>query len=127
MKERILRLHMAENIHIHGDAIELIRASLGPSASTDVIGRAADEIAGTLTSIEHALDIGDTVQLRRALRHLGSVGEQIGLLQLARVADDALTTAERSDAVALHAVIGRLMRLGDASLDAVIQTAGMEG
>ncbi|MCB1367815.1 MAG: hypothetical protein KDK00_08640 [Rhodobacteraceae bacterium] len=125
--ERVVRLHMAENIYIHRDAIELIRANLGPAASNEVIGRAAGDIADTLITVEHALCLGDTGQLRRALRHLRSVGEQLGLLQLARVADDALAMAERGNAVALHAIVGRLMRLGDASLDAVIRSAGMDG
>ena len=85
--ERVVRLHMAENIYIHRDAIELIRANLGPAASNEVIGRAAGDIADTLITVEHALCLGDTGQLRRALRHLRSVGEQLGLLQLARDPD----------------------------------------
>lgn len=127
MMERVVRLHMAENICIHVDAIEVIRANLGPTASGDVIGRAANEIASTLATLENALVLEDTGRLRRALRHLGSVGEQLGLLQFARVADDALKSADCGNTVALHAIVGRLMRLGDASLDAVIQTVGMDG
>lgn len=123
----VTRLQIAENVRIQVDALSILQDSLGPVGSQDVIERAVVEVAERMSTIEQSLMIGDAQSLRRAARSLASIGAQLGLILLAKVADDAIYCSECQDDIALHAVISRLIRVGDASLAAAIEGAAIPG
>jgi len=127
MKTEISRLRIAESVCIQTDALNVFQDALGDDGSHDVIERAVVEVAERMGAVEQALLLGDLDGLKVSAENLGAMGEQLGFLLLARVAQDALACAERSDLNALHAVTERLIRVGDASLAAAIEGATLPG
>ncbi len=119
----VSRLRIAENVRIQFEALNILQSSLGEEGSQDVIERAVVEVAERMGAVEQSLLLGDYDKLCRSARSLGSIGEQLGFLLLAKVAQDAMICAERHDLNALHAVTERLIRVGDASLAAAIDGA----
>jgi len=127
MDRDVSRLLVAENVRIQGEALNLLQRNLGTDGSQNVIERAVVEVAERMGAVEQALLDSDFDMLRKSARSLGSIGEQLGLLLMTKVAQDAVICAERQDMCALHAVVERLMRVGDASLAAVIDGASLPG
>jgi hypothetical protein len=123
----VSRLRIAENVRIEVDALTLLQDSLGYDGSQDVIERAVVEVAERMGAVEQALMLGDLDGLRRSARMLASIGEQLGLQALADVAQAAIDCAIVGNMNALHAVTGRLIRIGDASLAAAIEGATLPG
>lgn len=119
----VARLEIAENVCIQTEALTLLRDCLGFDGSQDVIEKAVIEVAERLSAVEKSLLLGDIQNLKRAARSLGSIGEQLGFLLMAKVAQDAINCADQQNSNALHAVTERLMRVGDASLTAAIDGA----
>ena len=118
MDRDVSRLLVAENVRIQGEALNLLQRNLGTDGSQNVIERAVVEVAERMGAVEQALLDSDFDMLRKSARSLGSIGEQLGLLLMTKVAQDMC---------ALHAVVERLMRVGDASLAAVIYGASLPG
>jgi hypothetical protein len=58
-------------------------------------------------------------ELRKSVKSLIAIAEQIGMCKLARVAGDVGTAVDQADMVAVAATLSRLMRVGEASLTAV--------
>jgi hypothetical protein len=127
MKNYVSRLRIAENVNIHVEALNILQDSLGYTGSQDVIERAVVEVAERMGGVEQALMLGDLEGLRRSARSLGVIGEQLGFLLLSRVAQDVINCSEKPNSPALHAVTERLVRVGDASLAAAIDTASLPG
>jgi hypothetical protein len=127
MTSDVSRLRVVEKVCIHGEALHVLQSGLGHDGCAEVIERAVVAVAEHLGTIEQALHLGDTTGLQKSARALASIGEQLGFLALARVSGDAINCADRQDRTALHAVIGRLMRVGDASLAEVIEAAALPG
>lgn len=121
----VSRLQIAENVCIQVEALNLLQDGLGRDGSQDAIERAVVEVVERMGSVEQSLLLGDLDRLRRAARSLGSIGEQLGFLLLAKVAENAIECADRQDMNALHAVIERLVRVGDASLAAATERAAL--
>jgi hypothetical protein len=116
----VSHLRIAEDIRIEAEAFHLLQASLGRDASESVVERVVVEIAEKLGEAERAYAIADHDALTRTARALGAISEQLGFRLLAQVAQDLRHCAARRDGVALASVLGRLMRVGDASLAAAI-------
>lgn len=121
----VSRLHIAENVCIQVEALNILQDGLGRDGSQNVIERAVVEVVERMGSVEQSLLLGDLDRLRRAARSLGSIGEQLGFLLLAKVAQDAIDCADRRDMNALSAIAERLIRVGDASLAAAIERAAL--
>ncbi|NOX40434.1 MAG: hypothetical protein GXP05_07940 [Alphaproteobacteria bacterium] len=119
----VSRLRIAEDVCIQPEALTILQSSLDDDGSHDVIERAVIEVAERMGMVEQALMLGDLDKLRKSARGLGAIGEQLGFLLLARVAEDVIICAERNDVSALHSVTERLIRIGDASLAAAIDGA----
>ncbi len=116
----VSRLRIAEDVCIQPEALTILQSSLDDDGSHDVIERAVIEVAERMGMVEQALMLGDLDKLRECVHGLGEIGDQLGFLLLARVAQDAIICADRGDMNALHAVTERLIRIGDASLAAAI-------
>lgn len=127
MEKQISRLRIAEQVEISKEALALLHSSLGAGPSQQVIERATVEVAERLYRIETALVLGDFDKLRKNLRGLRSIGEQLGFNLLSVVAGDATRCINAEDMIALAAVIGRLIRVGDASLAAAIDNDCLRG
>ena len=121
----VSHLKISEKISLHAESFRLLQNSLGDVASQDVIERAIVEVAERIGSIEQSLLLSDLEHLRKTARGLAAISQQLGLLALARVAQDAVSCIDKPDINALHAVTHRLVRVGDASLAAAIDGAAL--
>jgi hypothetical protein len=119
----VSRLRIAENVYIQPEALTIFQSGFGDDGAHDLVERAVIDVAERMGLVEQALVQGDLDQLRDSAHGLGKIGEQLGFLLLARVADDVIICAERGDISAIHSVTERLIRVGDASLAAAIDGA----
>ena len=92
---------------------------LGESAAEDVVCRAIEELAIRLTHCERLWRDGNLPGLRKSARSLIAIAEQVGMMSLARVANDVTQSIDIDDRAALGATLFRLIRIGERSLTAV--------
>lgn len=117
--ENVVVLAHDEAVHMDGRAISALTAQLGEAGAEGVMNRAMEEMANRLSLIERCHYKGETEALWKASKGLIGIAEQIGLEGLANAARAVADCAKGEDSVALAAVLGRLIRLGDRSLTAV--------
>lgn len=122
---QIMALAVSEPVRVDSRRVGDIVTELGETAAQNVIGLALEQLAGALTAADGAVRAGDLPQIARQSDLLARLAWQIGLLSLAGVAMDLGGCAERCDAVALHAVHARLMRVGNRSLTAIWDRSGL--
>ena len=92
---------------------------LGAIGAEEVVQRAMEELSLRLHEAEGIYRDGDLNKLRKGLRTLTAIAEQIGMQKLARVATDVIECIDRGDATSLAATFSRLTRLGETSLTAL--------
>ncbi len=101
------------------DRLGHLYAQLGERGAEDVVCRAIEELAARLGYADQQYRNGDQVGLRKNARSLVAISDQVGMHLLARVARDVTACIDTGDAVALGAVLARLVRVGERSLFAV--------
>ncbi|MEM1375482.1 MAG: hypothetical protein AAGF78_13980 [Pseudomonadota bacterium] len=117
--ENVIVLAHDEVVRMDGRAVAALKGQLGEAGAEGVINRAMEELANRLSLIERCYFQGETEALWKATKGLIGIAEQIGLETLANAARALADCAKGDDAVALSAVLNRLIRLGDRSLTAV--------
>jgi len=117
--EMVTRIEPREVVHVDHDRLGTLYAQLGDVGADDVVCRAMEELAVRLGQCEALYRNGDFPDLRKQVRSLIAISEQVGMLALARVARDVTTSIDQGDRVALAATLSRLMRTGESSLTAV--------
>ncbi|MEL6607889.1 MAG: hypothetical protein AAFO93_03165 [Pseudomonadota bacterium] len=112
---------LAHDEHIQMDpaALSALHAQLGEAGAEGVMSRTMEELANRLSLVERCYYQGNMDALWKAAKGMIGTAEHVGLLSLAQVASDVADAARGDDTVALAAVLGRLIRLGDRSLTAV--------
>lgn len=118
MKE-VTYLAPVERPTMNRDQIETLCDDLGPHAAEDVVCRAMEELAQRLCHIQDLAVKGPRGDMHKALRAMGAIAEQIGMLGLSKVARDVINCIELGDAVAEAATLARLARTGERSLTAM--------
>ncbi|MEO0664400.1 MAG: hypothetical protein AAFR53_02755 [Pseudomonadota bacterium] len=108
-----------EGVVIDATAFRMLRNQLGEAGANTVVSRAMEEIASRLSLIERSYYEDDRDALWRAAESLSSSAEQVGAVSLTAASEAIAECARVPDPVALAAVVGRLLRLGDRSLSAV--------
>ena len=89
------------------------------AGAEDVVCRALEELALRLSHCEGLFRAGQWPELRKNVRSLIAIGEQVGMTALAQVAGDVTICIDRPDPTALAATLSRLLRIGERSLTAV--------
>ncbi|MEM1234204.1 MAG: hypothetical protein AAGH70_08755 [Pseudomonadota bacterium] len=117
--ENVIVLAHDEVVRMDGRAVAALQGQLGEAGAEGVVNRAMEEMANRLSLIERCYFQGETDALWKATKGLIGIAEQIGLETLAGAARALADCAKGDDAVALSAVLNRLIRLGDRSLTAV--------
>lgn len=120
-----LLLPHREQPAIDRDRLRRIYADLGPHAADRVIGRAMEDLAIRLARAERARRDGDTRRLVREAKGTAAVAEQLGMVQVARIARDLAAVAGTPDATAIAAVAARLDRMGELCLAAIWEAEGL--
>ncbi|MEO0391199.1 MAG: hypothetical protein AAF218_09705 [Pseudomonadota bacterium] len=115
----ITQLQHCEAVQVDHDRLGELYLQLGEHSAEDVVCRAMEEVSMRMTHCERYYRKGDMTNLRKSVRSMIAIGEQIGMLAVARVAQDVVVCIDRADPIALGATLARLMRAGEGSLSAV--------
>lgn len=110
---------MMEQVRVDADKLGQLYAQLGDRGAEDVVCRAMEELAARLGHADQHYRSADHAALRKNARSLAAIADQVGMHLLARVAQDVIGCVDSGDAVALGAVLARLVRVGERSLFAV--------
>ena len=121
MSNKVESLDLAVKPCIQMDALALLCSTMGRSGGQQVIERAAYEISDRLWMIEQAREERDYAQLRRLASSLVAISKQIGLIEVAMVAEHLADCARQEKSVPLDAVAARLQRAGERSLRIAVE------
>ncbi len=98
---------------------------LGATGAEDVVCRAVEELSLRMAEVHRLHQACDFVDLRKTVRSLVGIADQVGLWVLARSAMNVVDCIDQGDPVALAATLDRLFRIGERSLAAVWDLQGL--
>nr|WP_306151641.1 hypothetical protein [Roseovarius sp. MMSF_3281] len=123
--KQVTMLTQDEVVRLDPDRLEDLYDQLGERGAESVVCRALEELAARLSHTERCYRERRTEDMRKSARSLIAIAEQIGMWMLANVARDVTQCIDASDAVALGAVLARLLRIGERSLSEVWELQDM--
>ena len=106
-----------EQVHIDRARLACLGRSMGRDAATRVVEHALEDVAERICAVRLAWRSGEFARMVKAARTLIAVAEQIGMASVAEVSRDVISAFDARDEAALAAIVARLVRVGDASLD----------
>jgi hypothetical protein len=116
MTATIMEFRPKDRIYQDVEPIALIYRSMGTAAAEEVVARALGELALTMSGLADQVRGNNTLDIGRQLRRLGRMSEQLGLVSLGTVANDARNCIDSGDVMAFAAVWARLIRVAESSL-----------
>lgn len=122
----LAELRHDEGVCLNPDPLIAIYSELGEAGAERLIGRALEEVATRVDEIRFCAERGRTHQLLRSGRLLARVAEQIGMATFAKVARDLVAATERAEPVAQAAILARLLRIAERSLNAIWDIQGAD-
>lgn len=114
--DKIIALRPVEQVQQNAEPIASIYRDLGTASAEQVVTRALTELGLTMAALNAQVRARDLDTLARGLRKLQSIAENLGMISLARVAQDLRICLCRSDATAFAAVWARLIRIAEQAL-----------
>ena len=117
--EHYTLLKQTEHVRLDQDRLGELYVQLGESGAEDVVCRAMEELAIRLAHTERLYRQNHTDDMRKSVRSMIAIADQIGMKSLASVARDVTHCIDCGDKTALAAVLARLLRIGEGSLTAV--------
>ena len=123
--EQVTLLRQTESVRVDGARLDDLVAQLGPSGAENVVCRALEEVAVRLSHAERCHREGRSDDMRRAVRSLIAISDQIGMHALARVAADVVACVDNDDRIATAATLARLLRVGEACLGELCDTGSV--
>ena len=115
----IVSLNLVASARVDAEKLGTLYRQLGEVAAEDVVCRATEDLAVRLSNCEQNWRDKDLVTLRKSMRGIVAVAEQVGMQTLACVARDVNAQLQQQDNVATAATFARLLRVGERSLCAV--------
>lgn len=115
----VLNIRLCEQVSIEQDRLSALFVELGESGAEDVVCRAMEELVSRMSSCGdlHAFERWD--ELRKCVRSMIAIADQIGMTVLARVCSDVIDTIDQQDRPATAATLARVLRLGEQSFNAI--------
>lgn len=115
----VLKMGLQENVRVDQDRLGALYAQLGEAGAEDVVYRAMEELALRLSHCNRLFASENWTELRKCVRSLAAIADQIGMHILARVSQDVIHCIDMEDIIALAATLSRLLRIGERSLTAI--------
>lgn len=112
-------LRHSESAELDQDRLAELYAQLGQSGAEGVVCRALEEISARINRIDAHFVNQDLEAVAKTARSIVAMADQMGMSKLSRVAQDFGTAFQRHDLAAMGAILGRLMRVGEASLESI--------
>ncbi|WP_311136180.1 MULTISPECIES: hypothetical protein [Pseudooceanicola] len=116
---QILVMTRSEPVGLDPERLRQLYAQLGEAGADNVVCRAMEELALRFSHADRMLREGRREELRKAVRSLAAIADQVGMTLLSRVAGDVGACLGGGDDVALAATFARLLRVGESSLMAI--------
>lgn len=116
MVEQISVLHPRDTAYFDEDTLNGLSRDLGPSVAENILCRALEDMAARLAQIRGDYVNGQKSRLRKSVRALIPIAEQVGLPIVAKVARDVVTCIDSDEGVALAATLCRLLRCGETAI-----------
>ncbi len=117
--EKVITLILAEQVRLDPERLSTLYHQMGEANAEDVVCRAVEEMAVRMARCEKYWREGNWPGLRKDVRSLVAIANQVGMTRLSCVALDVTTAIDNNDAVAAAATLARLLRVGERSLTAV--------
>lgn len=117
---RVLQFSRAGRSRVDHDVRIRLEAAVGPVRSREIMSDACFEIVERLTRFEVAAASERWREAQRLARGVAAIAAEIGLPELSSAAWGAADSATGGDAVARGATRARLIRVGEGSLDALL-------
>ncbi len=117
--EQITTLLQTEHVRLDPERLSTLYHQMGETNAEDVVCRAVEELAVRMARCETLWRTGNWLGLRKDVRSLVAIADQIGMTRLSHVALDVTTAIDNNDAVGAAATLTRLLRVGERSLTAV--------
>lgn len=117
--KQITQIKPIEIVAVDHDRLKALYAQLGEASAEDVVCRAMEELAMRLSNCERLYRTSSWVELRKSVRSLIAIADQIGMSAVSSVAGYVTDCIDQQDNIALAATINRLLRIGDGSLTAI--------
>lgn len=114
--EQVCLLRPDEHVCLNPDRVVQLRRQLGDAAAKNVISRAMRDLALRLEQVQTHYVANQMDTMRKGVRLVFAIADQIGLDTLTMVAEDVLACIDSGDRVALAATQMRLVRSGKSSL-----------
>jgi len=114
--EHVTLLKQAEIVRLDCDCLDALVSQLGEAGAENVICRALEEVAVRLSHAERCHREGRLADMRRSVRSLIAISDQIGMGTLARVSAHVTDCIDSGDPIALAATLARLLRIGESCL-----------
>ena len=111
----------AVGVGVDYEVIRNLKMAVGEAQYEEIAEAAAFSLADRLGRLERALREGELTMCYRHALNICGVANQIGLVDVARVASDVMACTRDADLEGLSAVIGRLNRVAEASLFSVFE------
>lgn len=115
----LVRLTYEEGVRLDPEALVALYGEMGEAEAEQAICRATEDLAAGLAEIQRFVALGEPGAVPPLARRLATLGAQVGMTSLSRVAADLALVAGRGDGPAATAVLARLVRIGDRSLTAI--------
>ena len=122
--EHVKVLAQDETVRLDPDRLQSLYDQLGEAGAEDVVCRAMEELAARLAMVERLFRLDHMPEMRKAVRALMGIADQIGMHTLCRVAWDVTRCIDSHDPVALAATLSRLIRIGERSLTEIWDMQG---
>lgn len=116
---QVLKIRLFEKVYVNQDQLGALYAELGEAGAEDIVCRAMEELAIRLGHCSRLHAAGDSEHLRKCVRSLIAISDQIGMTLLARVCKDVVITIDSCDVPATAATLARMFRIGEQSLTAI--------
>ena len=117
--KHVTQIKPKESVAVDQDRLTALYAQLGGDSAEDVICRAMEELALRLSHCDRLHRTSDWVDLRKSVRSLIAIADQIGMSAVSIVAGHVAECIDQENTIALAATLGRLIRLGEESLTAI--------
>lgn len=119
MVTTVFALIQTESVQLDSGKLGDLYQELGDRTAEEILCRALEELGLRLSRAELHWHQGGRVALRKNVRSLIAISDQIGMAALVHVAKDVVDAIDANDHVAIGATVFRLLRIGEKSLTAV--------
>lgn len=102
-----------EVVRFDPDRIGAMEREIGPEATEDVLFQATERLVDRLIDLRQAYEHGRQRDVANVAYAMSEIAEQVGLVTVARVANDVIQTTDRGNDPAYHATTTRLIRIGE--------------